>query len=296
VTYSIVARDEASGQMGVAVQSRYFAVGSVVPWAEPGVGVVATQSFLEVSYGPLGLARMREGADAREALDALVQVDGEEAVRQVAMLDSGGGVAVHTGSGCVREAGFAVADEVSAQANMMERDTVWRAMVDAYTSASGDLADRLMASLVAAESEGGDVRGRQSAALLVVSGSRDDGPWKRIVDLRVDDHRAPLGELARLLAVRRAFDALDRSTDHAMALRLPEALAEADNAMATAPEDDQIAFWRVLALAGNARLQEARAEMDRIREVDPRWADFLRRIAEAGMFPNDPAVLDAIAP
>ena len=296
MTYSIVARDPGSGQMGVAVQSRYLAVGTVVPWAEPGVGVVATQSFLEMSYGPLGLARMREGAQAGEALAALVDADQDQALRQVAMLDSRGNVAVHTGTRCVREAGSAAAEGVSAQGNMMERDTVWRAMVDAYRASPGDLADRLMAALRAAEAEGGDVRGRQSAALVVVGGSPHDEPWERVVDLRVDDHRDPLGELDRLLRLRRAFDAMDRSTDHAKAFRLQEALAEADRAAAQAPEDLQIAFWRVLSLAGNARLDEARDEMDRIRRAEPRWADFLRRVAEAGLFPKDQSVLDAIAP
>jgi uncharacterized Ntn-hydrolase superfamily protein len=291
-----VARDPATGQLGVAVQSRYFCVGGVVRWAEPGVGAVATQSFAEASYGPLGLARMREGADAREALEALVGEDGGEAVRQVAMVDARGNVAVHTGSRCVPEAGSATADGVSAQANMMERDTVWDAMVGAYSSASGDLADRLMAALRAAEAHGGDMRGRQSAALVVVSGSPEDRPWQRIVDLRVDDHPDPLRELDRLLTVHRAFDHMARSDDHATALQFAEALAESDLAIALAPDDDQIAFWRALALTGNGRFEEARREMDRIRIIEPRWPGYLRRVAEAGMFPNDPSILDAIAP
>jgi uncharacterized Ntn-hydrolase superfamily protein len=296
VTYSIVARDPETGQLGVAVQSRYFGAGALVPWAEPGVGAVATQSFTEASYGPLGLARMRDGADARDALDALIREDGNEALRQVAMVDARGGAAVHTGSRCVPEAGSATADGVSAQANMMQRDTVWGAMLSAYSSAPGDLADRLTAALRAAERQGGDMRGRQSAALVVVSGTREDAPWKRVVDLRVDDHLDPVEELGRLLALHRAFDHLARSHDHAAAFRLAEVLAELDLAIADAPEDDQLAFWRALALAGNGRIEEARWEMDRIRAAEPRWADYLRRVAESGLFPNDPSVLDAIAP
>jgi uncharacterized Ntn-hydrolase superfamily protein len=278
------------------VQTRYFAVGAVVPWAEPGVGAVATQSFAEPSYGRLGLARMRDGASAREALDELIREDGGEALRQVAMIDASGGVAVHTGARCVPEAGSVTADGVSAQANMMERDTVWGAMIAAYSSASGDLADRLMAALRAAEAEGGDMRGRQSAALLVVSGSIEDRPWGRVVDLRIDDHPDPLGELGRLLTVHRAFDHMSRSDDHATAFRFVEALAELDLAIAGAPDDDQIAFWRALALTGNGLFDDARKEMDRIRVINPRWPGYLRRVAQAGMFPNDQALLDAIAP
>jgi uncharacterized Ntn-hydrolase superfamily protein len=239
---------------------------------------------------------MREGLDAQETLDALVREGGSEALRQVAMVDSRGSVAVHTGSRCVPKAGSATADGVSAQANMMQRDTVWGAMLGAYSSASGDLADRLIAALRAAEAEGGDMRGRQAAALVVVSGSPEDKPWHRVIDLRVDDHPDPVGELDRLLAHHRAFGHLARSGDHAAAFRLAESLEELDLAIAVAPDDDQIAFWRALALAGNGRLQEARSEMDRIRLSEPRWPGYLRRVAEAGMFPNDPSVLDAIAP
>jgi uncharacterized Ntn-hydrolase superfamily protein len=296
MTYSIVARDPETGQMGVAVQTRYLGAGAVVPWAEAGVGVVATQGFTEVSYGPQGLARMREGVEPGEAIEALVREDSNEAVRQVAMVDARGRVAVHTGSRCVREFGSVHAEGVGAQANMVERDTVWEAMLEAFLGASGDLADRLISSLRAAEAEGGDVRGRQSAALVVVSGSREGGPWARMVDLRVDDHTDPVGELARLLSLYRAFDHLARSGEYAAAFRLPEALAELDLAATDAPGEDQIAFWRALALAGNGRIEEARSEMARIRGAEPRWTDYLRRVAEAGLFPNDPAVLDAIAP
>ncbi len=170
MTYSIVVRDPRTGRFGVAVQTRYFSVGSVVPWAEPGVGAVATQSFTEISYGPRGLELMRAGASSLEALETLLAEDDGRDLRQVAMVDANGSVAVHTGARCVQAAGHAIGDGFSAQANMMERDTVWDAMVAAYAAAGGDLGERLMAALRAAEAEGGDMRGRQSAAMLVVEG------------------------------------------------------------------------------------------------------------------------------
>lgn len=296
MTYSIVARDPQTGQMGVAVQSRYFAVGAAVPWGEPGVGVVATQSFVEVSYGPRGLARMREGEAAPAALDALLAEDSERAVRQVAMLDASGRFAVHTGERCIREAGSAEGDQACAQANMMERDTVWHAMVESFSAAEGDLADRLMAALVAAEAEGGDIRGRQSAAMLVVGGSHGEAPWRRLIDLRVDDHPDPLGELQRLLQYQRAVEHLDRSEELHAAARFADELRELNEAAALLPDEDQIAFWRALALATQGRTDKARSELDRVTKVEPRWPELLRRLPEVGQFPDDAALLDELDP
>jgi len=294
MTYSIVARDRETGELGVAVQTRYFGVGSVVPWAEPGVGAVATQSFAEISYGPKGLALMRDGASAADALSRLVAEDDGERMRQVAMVDASGGVAVHTGSGCVRAAGSVTGDAASAQANMMERDTVWGAMLEAYASATGDLADRLMAALRAAEGEGGDMRGRQSAALLVVPAAGD--PWTRRFDLRIEDHRDPVGELDRLLVLARAFEHVGTGLDLAGEMSFPEALVEFDRAAELAPDDDLVAFFRAVMLAPNGRPLEAREELDRIRTVNPRWGAYLWRSAEAGLGPNDPDFLQALAP
>jgi uncharacterized Ntn-hydrolase superfamily protein len=201
VTYSIVARDPETGDMGVAVQSHYFASGGIVAWAEAGVGVVATQSIAEPGYGPRGLEAMRSGASAPQALEGLLLTDSMAAVRQVAMLDASGRVAVHTGPECIAEAGHRIDEQVSAQANLMARPTVWEAMAAAFrASRAPDLASRMVDVLDAAEAEGGDIRGRQSAALLVVDGERSDRPWDhRLVDLRVDDHPEPLVELRRLL-------------------------------------------------------------------------------------------------
>jgi uncharacterized Ntn-hydrolase superfamily protein len=207
MTYSIVARDPVTGEMGVAVQSCYFSVGTVVPWAEAGVGVVATQSFVDPSYGPLGLELLRRGKSAPEALPALVAVDPEAAHRQVAMIDSTGRVAVHTGSQCIPAAGHCLGEQVSAQANLMRKDTVWGAMIAAFTKTVGDLAARLLAALEAAEEQGGDLRGRQSVAMLIVAARATGKPWiDRVVDLRVEDHPDPVNELKRLLELKRAQD------------------------------------------------------------------------------------------
>ena len=192
-TYSIVARDAETGEMGVAVQSHWFSVGAIVPWAEAGVGAVATQSFVEPSYGPLGLELMRMGRSASEALRALVSTDADEAVRQVAMVDANGIVAAHTGARAIDAAGHHVGVGYSTQANMMENATVWDAMSRAYESSTGDLAERLLAALEAAQAVGGDIRGKQSAALIVVSGEPTGTPWiDRRFDLRIEDHPTPV--------------------------------------------------------------------------------------------------------
>ena len=283
MTYSIVARDPVTGEIGVAVQSRWFNVGEGVPWAEPGVGAVATQSFSEKSYGPLGLARMRDGDPAPSALDALLAADPGREVRQVGMVDASGRSAAFTGADCVAEAGQLTADDLAIQANMMERPTVWPAMASAYRSTIGDLADRLMAALRAAEDEGGDVRGRQSAALLVVPAS---GPaWATRYDLRVEDDRAPLDELARLLRVARAYEAFDRSQDLAMAGDLKEAVAAIEAAHELAPGDDQITLWMALMMGGAGRLPEAHLFYAQARRAEPRSADHLRRFLAAGLIP-----------
>jgi uncharacterized Ntn-hydrolase superfamily protein len=294
MTYSIVARDPATGELGVAVQTRWFNVGETVPWAEPGVGAVATQSMSEKSYGPLGLARMRDGASARAALDGLVAEDAGREVRQVGMVDATGRSAAFTGAQCVEAAGHLTEDDVSIQANMMERATVWPAMAAAHRATGGELADRLVAALRAAEGEGGDVRGRQSAALLVVPAA---GPaWSTRYDLRVEDDRAPLDELERVLRVARAYEAFDRSQAPAMAGDLQAAAAEMEKAHALAPDDDQITLWMALMLAGAGRVPEARRLFAEARAVEPRGAEHLRRFLAAGHLPPEvgPAI-DALA-
>jgi len=283
MTYSIVARDPATGELGVAVQTRWFNVGETVPWAEPGVGAVATQSFSLKSYGPLGLERMRGGEAAPGVLDALLAADRDREVRQVGMVDAAGRSAAFTGARCVEAAGHVTAENLSIQANMMERATVWPAMAEAYRATQGPLADRLLAALRAAEAEGGDVRGRQSAALLVVPAS---GPaWATTYDLRVEDHRAPLDELARLLRIARAYEAFDRSEAPARAGDLVTAAAAMEEAHALAPHDDQITLWLALMLAAAGRVGDARRLFMEAANVEPRGAEHLRRFLAAGHLP-----------
>jgi uncharacterized Ntn-hydrolase superfamily protein len=295
MTYSIVARDPATGAMGVAVQSHYFSVGPVVPWAEAGVGAVATQAFSETSYGPLGLELMRGGKSAPETLRALIAGDGGEAVRQVAMIDARGNVATHTGARCIAHAGHRTGDNVSVQANMMERDTVPDAMLAAYASTSGDLAERMLAALDAAEAEGGDIRGRQSAAILVVRGDAPDKPWwsTRELELRVEDHPEPLPELRRLVTLHRAYRALDRGEGRMLAGDVEGGLAEMADAYEMAPDNTESMFWYGLALA-RTRLDEARAMLAKARREEPRWAELLRRLPAAGLFPNDAGLIERL--
>ena len=299
MTYSIVARDPANGELGVAVASRWFAVGNVVPWVEPGVGAVATQSFTEIDHGPNGLRLMRDGRSAAEALAAVLAEDAGAPVRQVGMVDATGRAAAHTGAACVRFASHLTGDGVAVQANMMERATVPAAMLEAFAGSGGDLASRLLAALVAAESEGGDVRGRQSAALVVAPGpvpGADRGPaaWARRFDVRVDDHRAPLDELARILAVARAYEAMDEA-EAAGARGDPAAAAAAiERSVTLAPDDDQLRLWHGVGLALAGRIDDARADLAVATAVDPRAGEHLRRFAEAGQLPGGESTLRAL--
>jgi uncharacterized Ntn-hydrolase superfamily protein len=289
VTYSIVARDPESGELGVAVQTRWPFVGAIVQWAEPGVGAVATQSFAEESYGPLGLARMRDGAAPADTLAALLADDAGRETRQVGMVDAHGRSATHTGARCVVAAGHVTAGALSIQANMMERDTVWGAMSAAYHATVGPLADRLMAALWAAEAEGGDVRGRQSAALLVVPGT---GPaWVTRYDLRVDDHPAPLDELGRLLRLARGYEAFDRAQEHADAGDLAAAADAMAEAHDLAPDDHQISLWASVFMGGAGRLDEARRLFSQARAAEARSGEHLRRFVAAGHLPPEVAGL-----
>jgi uncharacterized Ntn-hydrolase superfamily protein len=295
MTYSIVARDPATGALGVAVQSHYFCVGAAVPWAEAGIGAVATQALSETSYGPLGLELMRGGKSAPEALRALLAGDAGESIRQVAMVDARGGVAAHTGARCIAEAGHRTGDGISVQANMMERATVPDTMLAAYGAATGDLADRMLAALDAAEAEGGDIRGRQSAAMLVVGGTGNDGPWwsTRTLELRVEDHPAPLVELRRLVTLRRAYDASDRGFEMFRAGDFDGGLAEMEIGRRLAPDNTEIAFWMALALA-RKDVAASRAMLAECRASEPRWAELLRRLPAAGLFPDNQTLVEEL--
>jgi uncharacterized Ntn-hydrolase superfamily protein len=288
VTYSIVARDERTGELGVAVQSHYFAVGALVSWAEPGVGAVATQSVVEPAYGPRGLELMRSGSSAPAALQRLLEGDELEAVRQVALVDRYGRVAAHTGTRCIREAGHRVADGVSAQANIMARRTVPDAMVAAFATGGDELADRLLAALEAAEREGGDLRGAQSAAIVVVAPRESGSPMEdRPVDLRVEDHHAPVRELRRLLALRRAYARVETGDELAACGELEAALVEYAGAHAEHPGNAELAFWHGVALALNGREHEARGPLGQAFGENEGWRELLRRLPAAGLFPAD---------
>jgi len=266
VTYSIVARDQATGELGVAVQSHYFSVGTVVPWAIAGVGAVATQSMADITYGPLALELLQAGRSPEEALRGLTAADPGAPTRQVAIVDGAGRVATHTGRSCIAEAGHRQGDGYSVQANMMERATVWDAMAEAFEASTGDLAHRLLDALDAAEREGGDIRGRQSAALVVVGAELTPRPWERRVDVRVDDGPDPLGELRRLVGVRQAYSS-GRPSD-----------ALGDN-----PE---LTFWEALRLGADDEA-EARRRLDAVYEKDERWRELVRRLPAAGLLPVD---------
>lgn len=291
-TYSIVARDPATGELGVAVQSHWFSVGSIVPWAEAGVGAVATQSFVDPSYGKLGLDLMRAGRAAPDALKGLLAADSGSAVRQVAMIDAQGHVAAHTGERCIVAAGHIVGENFSVQANMMEKDTVWPAMAKAFREAKGDLAARMMAALEAAEAAGGDIRGRQSAALIVVSGKPTGKSWvDRKFDLRVDDHPKPLEELKRLLTLQRAYNLMNEG-DLAVERNDAKAALEAySGAEALVPGSAEMVFWHAVSLVNMNRVDEALPLLQKTFKMDPRWRELLTRLPKAGLLPEDPKLM-----
>ncbi|MDH5589439.1 MAG: DUF1028 domain-containing protein [Gemmatimonadota bacterium] len=290
-TYSIVARDPETGEMGVAVQSHWFSVGAIVPWAEAGVGAVATQSFVEPSYGPLGLDLMRMGRSAPEALRALVSTDADEAVRQVAMVDAQGRVAAHTGASAIFAAGHHVEEGFSTQANMMENATVWDAMARAFESAQGDLAERLLAALEAAQAEGGDIRGKQSAAIIVVTAESTGKPWNdRRFDLRVEDHPEPVAELRRLVLLQRAYHALNQGDAWVTAGEIEKAMASYRTAMELVPDeatDGEAPFWVGITLASTGEVESAIPYLLRSQAQDVRWAELVRRLPAAGLLPSE---------
>ncbi len=294
-TYSIVARDPATGELGVAVQSHWFSVGAVVPWAEAGVGAVATQSFVDASYGPLGLELMRAGRSAPEALRGLLAADDGRDVRQVAMIDAQGRVAAHTGSKCIAAAGNLVGANYSVQANLMERATVWPAMARAFEAATGDLTDRLLAALEAAQREGGDIRGQQSAAILVVRGQATGRPWvDREVDLRVEDSPDPLGELKRLVRYQRAYQHMDAGDNCAAKKDWDCAMREYGAAEKLLPEQMEVVFWHAVTLVTGGRVEQALPLFKKIFAREPKWAELVDRLPASGLLPTDGKLLAQI--
>jgi len=294
-TYSIVARDPGTGQLGVAVQSHWFSVGPLVPWVEAGVGAVATQSFVEVTYGPLGLSLMKAGKSAPQALKALLEIDQNRDVRQVAMVDNQGKVAAFTGKSCIHEAGHFIGDQFSVQANLMLKNTVWEAMAEAYQSTKGDLIDRLVASLEAAEKEGGDIRGRQSAAIIVVRGKPTGQPWlDRIIDLRVEDHLDPVTELKRLVKVHRAYEHMNRGDEYLTQDDVGSALKEYSAAEQLAPENMEMVFWHAVTLASLDRVEESLPLFKKVFAADYNWAVLVPRLPKSGLLPDKPELIKEI--
>jgi uncharacterized Ntn-hydrolase superfamily protein len=275
-TYSIVARDAGSGELGVAVQSHWFSVGSVVSWARAGVGAVATQSVAEPAYGPRLLARLAAGAAPESALDELLAADDASRFRQVSVIDARGRVATHTGDGCIGHAGHTVGEGFGAQANMMSSPYVWPAMARAFEGAEGPLARRLLAALDAGEAAGGDARGRQSAALVVVPAAGEE--WARSAELRVEDHPEPLEELRRLLDLHDAYALATEGDDMVGEGRHAQAGERYREAAARAPESHELLFWAGLAIAQAGDLDDGAERVRRAIEMQPGWAELIGRL------------------
>ncbi len=296
-TFSIVARDAKTGEMGVAVQSHWFSVGSIVTWAEAGVGAIATQSFVDPGYGQRGLELLKRGMPAPDVLKQLVGADAQQDVRQVAIIDAQGRVAAHTGAKAIAAAGHHVGDQYSVQANLMANAKVWPAMADAYEHATGDLADRLLAALDAAQSVGGDIRGRQSAAILIVKPISTGKPWSgadRVFDLRVDDHAEPLVELRRLVRLQRAYNRANRGDELMSEQKVDDALKEYAAAASIAPEIVELPFWQAVTLASIGREAEAAPIFAAVFRKEPAWADLVPRLPAAGLLPDDKALIGRI--
>lgn len=304
-TFSIVARDPKTGEMGVAVQSHWFSVGTVVPWAEAGVGAIATQSFVDPTYGKLGLEMMKVGRSAPDVLRGLVSADQGRDVRQVAMIDARGKVSAHTGAKCVGSAGQIVDEQnqFSVQANMMLNDQIWPAMAKAYRETQGDLAERMLAALDAAQAAGGDIRGRQSAALIVVKPQASGKPWEdRVFDVRVDDSTAPLPELRRLVTLARAYnhmnagDLASEKNDVEGMLREYGAAEKTASSAQGIPQSrlNEMMYWHAVALVNAKRIDEALPIFRKVFASDKNWATMTPRLVPSGLLPDDKAVLQRI--
>lgn len=322
-TFSIVARDSATGQIGVAVQSHWFAVGQIVPWAEAGVGAVATQSFVDPSYGKLGLDLLRAGKTAQEALQALLHGDPSCQVRQVGVIDAKGNVATFTGGRNIVAAGgvagkqsastqvqcgssggaVSVGRDFAVQANLMANERVWPAMARAFAESTGDLANRMLAALDAAQKEGGDIRGKQSAALIVVTAARTGKPWQdRIFDLRVDDHAEPLSELRRLVTLQRAYNHMnagDLAVEHGDAELALREYSAAERIAATTSgiprsRHAEMLYWHAVALVNMKRVDESLPLFRRAFEMEPGWRELTGRLPRSGLLPDDDILIKRI--
>ena len=294
-TYSIVARDAETGEMGVAVQSHWFSVGSMVSWAEPGVGAVATQSFIDPNYGPLGLQLMRAGKTAAEAQAALLAIDEHANVRQIGMIDANGVVANHTGDSAIADFCEIAGDNYTVQANMMWKPTVCEAMAAAFEAAQGDLAQRMMIALEAAQGEGGDIRGKQSAAMIVVNNDRSLPPWGgRVIDLRVEDHAEPLVELRRLVTMNKAYNLMNAGDEHMMVGDIDSAVVAYGGAETMVPDSHEMICWHAATLADAGKIDEAMPLFAKAFAMWPRWREIIPRLPAAGLLPDDAELIEKI--
>lgn len=294
-TFSIVCRDPATGELGVAVQSHWFSVGSIVAWAEAGVGAVATQSFVDPSYGKNGLDLMRAGKSAPDTLKELLAKDEGLEVRQVAMIDAQGRVDAWTGKNDIQSAGHIIGNNFSVQANLMLNDKIWPAMAHAFENTRGDLAERMLAALDAAQAAGGDIRGRQSAALIVVTGKPTGQAWKdRTFDLRVDDSPEPLKELRRLVRLQRAYNHMNAG-DLAVEKKDNEgALREYGAAERLVPNSAEMIYWHAVALVNMGRVEESLPLFRKVFAMDRNWITLTPRLPKSGLLPDDPKLIDRI--
>ncbi|MDX1940366.1 MAG: DUF1028 domain-containing protein [Saprospiraceae bacterium] len=295
-TFSIVAYDPVTGDMGVAVQSHWFSVGTIVAWGEAGVGVIATQSFVNPEFGPKGLSLMKQGMSAQEVLNKLIKVDKGSAYRQLGIVDAKGNAATFTGENCIEAAGHWLGDGYATQANMMKNDQVWSAMAVAFEASKGQpLAERLVAALEAAQGVGGDIRGQQSAALLVVSAQNTGKPWiDRKVDLRVDDHTAPIVEIKRLLKVHRAYEFMNRGDVQMEEGKIEEALQSYNAASTMFPENLEMKFWTAVNLANIGKVEEALPMFQAIFKKNEDWKELLKRLPKSGLLKVSNSVFEKI--
>lgn len=283
-TYSIVARDSVTGEMGVAVQSHWFSVGSSVTHGKAGVGVVATQSFINPSYGPKGLALMAEGLSPQQALNALLQNDAGRDVRQVAFLNVEGKVATHTGSSCIEAAGHRQGNNFSMQANLMHSNTVWDVMADAFESTEGPLSTRMLAAMKAAQNEKGDLRGKQSAAILIVSGTATGNSWEdTLMDLRIEDHENPIEELERLIEIHTAYNFMndgDLAMEHGDSKKAEALYLKAQNMF---PDNLEMKYWYAVNLLNNKEYEKAAPILKIIFKADKNWKTLTPRLVKSGL-------------
>jgi len=294
-TFSIVARDPETGEFGVAVQTHWFSVGTSVAWAQPGVGAVATQSFTERSYGPLGLEMMAAGKSAKQTLRALLAADDHIDVRQVGMVDANGVTAVHTGENAIIEHCNHAGEGFTVQANLMLNSTVCKAMIKAYTETKGDLAERMMTALEAAQAEGGDIRGKQSSALIVVSGDATKERWNGTnFDLRIDDHDDPITEMRRLLTVARGYKAMQAGDDFITEGKIELAIASYTKAEELMPDNHEAIFWHAATLAGEGYVDQSLPLFAKAFKMWPDWKKLIVRLPASGLLPDDPELIKKI--